>query len=84
MFFFLSVFVSHFLGKTLTLADEDGTAQVAKETYNETLAKYHPWLIRKGALMAMYTLPTKKELIKQVILYLIHSVYNDNANLSYR
>jgi len=58
--------VSQFLRKTLTLADEEGTGQTARETYNETLAEHHAWLIRKGALMAMYTLPIKKDLFKQV------------------
>jgi len=60
------LFVSEFLGKTLRLGDNEGTAGIAREAYSTTLSKYHPWLIQKGAMMAMYTLPSKKQLFKQL------------------
>jgi len=59
-------FVSKFLGKIDGLKDSEGTSHVAKEAYTDTLAKYHPWLIQKGAILAMYALPNKKDLISKV------------------
>lgn len=50
----------------MTIKDDDGTAHVCKEAYTKTLAKYHPWLIQKGAILAMYALPTKKEFFRRV------------------
>jgi len=59
-------FVSKFLDKIDGLKDSEGTSHVAKEAYTDTLAKYHPWLIQKGAILAMYALPNKKDLISKV------------------
>lgn len=42
------------------------TTGVCKLAYNETLAQYHPWLIRKGALVAMHVLPTREQLFNKV------------------
>lgn len=42
------------------------TTGVCKVAYNQTLAQYHPWLIRKGALVAMYALPTREQLLNKV------------------
>lgn len=35
----------------------------ATEAYDSTLAKYHPWLIKKAVHVAMYTLPDRKNLL---------------------
>lgn len=48
------------------LKPEDKTNVVGQEVYNVTLAKYHPWLIRKGAIIAMYVLPTRDVLFHRV------------------
>ena len=34
--------------------------------YKRTLAKYHPWIVQKAALMAMNMLPTKEGLINKL------------------
>ncbi|GFY72425.1 ceramide-1-phosphate transfer protein [Trichonephila inaurata madagascariensis] len=48
-------------------ADIDAkSSTIAQKCYNETLSKYHPWLIRKGATIAMYTLPAKQQFIERV------------------
>lgn len=36
--------------------------------YNQTLAQFHPWLVRKGAIVAMYTMPTRDQLLNKVCL----------------
>lgn len=58
-------FVSHFMLEVSRLDDHNGTADVARECYKKTLAKYHPWYIRKSASLAMYTLPYRHQLVER-------------------
>lgn len=44
------------------------TSNVCQTAYNQTLAQYHPWLVRKGAIVAMYTMPTRDQLLNKVCL----------------
>lgn len=44
------------------------TCAVCQTAYNETLAQFHPWLIRKGAVMAMYAMPNRDQLLEKVCL----------------
>lgn len=44
------------------------TCAVCQSAYNETLAQFHPWLIRKGAVMAMYAMPNRDHLLEKVCL----------------
>ncbi|CAL8126914.1 unnamed protein product [Orchesella dallaii] len=60
------IFVSMFLGKMDSIGDQDGISRICKDAYAQTLAKFHPWLIQKGAGIAMLGLPTKKDLILKV------------------
>ena len=46
--------------------EDSGTAGIARESYDASLSKYHPWLIRKGANMAMYLLPSRKTLVNSM------------------
>lgn len=48
------------------IEDHEKTTGVCKVAYNDTLAQFHPWLVRKGALVAMYALPTREQLLKRV------------------
>lgn len=52
--------------KVGNLSDEDNTGAVCREAYDNTLSKHHPFVIRKGAQIAMYTLPTRGNLLKKV------------------
>ncbi|CAG2247975.1 ceramide-1-phosphate transfer protein-like [Mytilus edulis] len=48
-------------------ADEHGKmSHITKEAYDATLSKHHPWLIRKGVHVAVYTLPTRKHFIEKL------------------
>ncbi|GFS67370.1 ceramide-1-phosphate transfer protein [Nephila pilipes] len=59
---FIMSFMSDF-----SCADPDAkSSTIAQKCYNETLSKYHPWLIRKGATFAMYTLPARQQFIERV------------------
>ncbi|KAH8370904.1 hypothetical protein KR093_005522, partial [Drosophila rubida] len=59
-------FVYEFLNRLLTVADDEKAHNVCKSAYNDTLAKYHAFLIRKGAQVAMYTIPTRGDLLRRV------------------
>lgn len=39
---------------------------IASESYQRTLAKHHPWVIRKAVGVAMYTLPTGEQLLSKM------------------
>ncbi|XP_023306744.2 ceramide-1-phosphate transfer protein [Lucilia cuprina] len=59
-------FVYEFLNRLTELSESDKVHNCCKTSYEATLAKYHPWVVRKGALVAMYVLPTQGELLKRV------------------
>ena len=58
-------FVSRFLGRLQNMKDEEYTGKPASEEYNQSLGHFHPWMIRKVAGLAMYTLPTRKVFIEK-------------------
>ncbi|KAH0953146.1 hypothetical protein HN011_006465 [Eciton burchellii] len=59
-------FIREFLRRLGDLADIDKTSSCCQDAYNKTLAKHHPWVIRKAAVVAMYTMPTREALFKKV------------------
>jgi hypothetical protein len=63
---FVEDFIKLFLQKVGDLCDEDKTCGACQEAYNLTLANFHPWFVRKGAIVAMYALPTRAGLLQKV------------------
>lgn len=59
-------FIREFLRQLGELGDTDKTSTCCQDAYNKTLAKHHPWVIRKAAIVAMYTMPTRELLFKKV------------------
>ncbi|KAF8774828.1 Ceramide-1-phosphate transfer protein like [Argiope bruennichi] len=59
-------FVMSFMSDFSTADSTAKSSTIAQKCYNETLSKYHPWLIRKGATIAMYTLPARQQFIERV------------------
>ncbi|KAJ8916757.1 hypothetical protein NQ315_013962 [Exocentrus adspersus] len=59
-------FIQLFLKKLGELKNEDGISAACREAYDQTLAKHHPFVIRNGAKVAIYTLPTREVLLKRV------------------
>lgn len=59
-------FIREFLRQLGELADTEKTSSCCQDAYGKTLAKHHPWVIRKAAVVAMYTMPTKELLFKKV------------------
>ncbi|XP_038052920.1 ceramide-1-phosphate transfer protein-like [Patiria miniata] len=58
-------FVAKFLGRLQDMKDDEYTSKPAAEEYNRSLGKFHPWMIRKIAGLAMYTLPTRAVFIRK-------------------
>ncbi|XP_076840044.1 ceramide-1-phosphate transfer protein [Brachyhypopomus gauderio] len=46
-----------FLERLRTSTEESKTSVMCSESYNESLAQYHPWIIRKAAGLAFCALP---------------------------
>ncbi|OAD55338.1 Glycolipid transfer protein domain-containing protein 1 [Eufriesea mexicana] len=59
-------FIREFLRQLGELSDSDKTSSCCQDAYNKTLAKHHPWVIRKAAIVAMYAMPTREVLLKKV------------------
>jgi len=59
-------FLRQFLKRVGELQPDEKTNVVGQEVYNQTLAKHHSWLVRKGANLAMYVLPTRNVLLIRV------------------
>lgn len=59
-------FIREFLRQLGDLSDSDKTSSCCQDAYNKTLAQHHPWVIRKAAVVAMYTMPTRELLFKKV------------------
>ena len=59
-------FVTDFM-KSIKEADKDAKLSgVGAQSYDRTLAKHHPWLIRKGVHIAVYTLPTRVHFMEKL------------------
>ncbi|KAG8193876.1 hypothetical protein JTE90_011436 [Oedothorax gibbosus] len=59
-------FISSFMEEFGTAESAAKSSTIAQKCYKDTLARYHPWLVQKGAGIAMYTLPSKKHFIEKV------------------
>ncbi|KAJ8307794.1 hypothetical protein KUTeg_014654 [Tegillarca granosa] len=51
-------------------SDEHGKmSSITSHAYDTTLAKHHPWLIRKAVHVAVYTLPKRQHLLEKMKLH---------------
>ncbi|XP_038678082.1 ceramide-1-phosphate transfer protein isoform X2 [Scyliorhinus canicula] len=48
-----------FLEKLRVASDDSKTSVLCSEAYNDSLANYHPWIVRKAAAIAFYMLPSR-------------------------
>uniref|UniRef100_A0A5S6QXP8 GLTP domain-containing protein n=1 Tax=Trichuris muris TaxID=70415 RepID=A0A5S6QXP8_TRIMR len=58
-------FVASFI-EAIRMSDSDQIAPLARKAYDDTLGRYHGWLIRKAVHLAVYTLPTRKQLMSHL------------------
>ncbi|XP_033763198.1 ceramide-1-phosphate transfer protein-like [Pecten maximus] len=56
-------FISEFMDRIAKSDDDAKTSVIASEVYKETLGLYHPWVVQKMAGLAMYMLPSRRQLI---------------------
>lgn len=62
------IFIHDFLEKLNESDKHAKTAHVCAEVYDNTLAKYHPWVVRKAAKLGMHAaLPRREQLIDLMI-----------------
>ena len=59
-------FTMLFMKKLSEASDNDSSSSMATDAYNQSLANFHPWWIRKAATWAMYTLPNVGDLTKKI------------------
>ncbi|OWA53893.1 putative Ceramide-1-phosphate transfer protein [Hypsibius exemplaris] len=59
-------FIMLFMDGLIAARDDDAVSHVAQDAYRDSLARYHGWFIKKGAHLAMYTLPTKLTLMEKI------------------
>ncbi|XP_066936524.1 ceramide-1-phosphate transfer protein-like [Clytia hemisphaerica] len=59
-------FTKQFLEQLALMKDDDKVATMAGKVYTATLGNFHPWLIRKAAGVALYSLPNRRDLIKKI------------------
>ncbi|XP_049877065.1 ceramide-1-phosphate transfer protein [Pectinophora gossypiella] len=59
-------FIRLFLKRISEAEDSANTCAVCQAAYNETLAEFHPWYIRKAATLAMHALPHRPDLLKKI------------------
>ncbi|XP_070568507.1 ceramide-1-phosphate transfer protein-like [Ptychodera flava] len=57
-------FIAELLRSIKESESDAKVSSLASTVYSETLAKHHPWLIRKAAGLAMYTLPSRKQFME--------------------
>lgn len=60
-------FIAKLFRSVSTANDDASVGKLAKASYDETLAKYHPWIVRQGASIAMLTLPSVKQLFAKAL-----------------
>ena len=46
--------------------EHEKMSTLTSKSYYRTLAKHHPWLVRKGVDVAVYTLPSRKHFIEKL------------------
>lgn len=66
--FYVLDFIREFLNDLERLGPNDKTVSCCQTAYNRTLANFHPWIVRKGAVVAMYAMPTRDQLLNRVCL----------------
>ncbi|KAL3861328.1 hypothetical protein ACJMK2_007364 [Sinanodonta woodiana] len=59
-------FVSDFMKEIQAAEEGSKLSSIAAASYDRTLAKHHPWIVRKGVHLAVYTLPTRKHLLEKM------------------
>ncbi|KAM3824387.1 ceramide-1-phosphate transfer protein isoform 1-T2 [Vipera latastei] len=55
-----------FLEGLRTSGPRSKTSTLCTDSYNASLANYHPWIVRKAATMAFYALPTRDAFLENM------------------
>uniref|UniRef100_A0A8C8SLK7 Ceramide-1-phosphate transfer protein n=1 Tax=Pelusios castaneus TaxID=367368 RepID=A0A8C8SLK7_9SAUR len=55
-----------FLEGLRTAKEDAKTSVICSDSYNASLANYHPWIIRKAAMVAFYALPPRNTFLENM------------------
>lgn len=69
-------FIRAFLKSVGELKEDEYTGPICREAYEKTLAKHHSFIVKNGAKLAMYTMPTRDQLLKRVSVLVKYSFYH--------
>ncbi|KAK5975422.1 putative Glycolipid transfer protein (Gltp) [Trichostrongylus colubriformis] len=59
-------FIASFIAALAESTNEDSVASICRKSYEETLSRFHNWMLRKAVSMASYTLPSRGQLITSI------------------
>ena len=59
-------FITDFMKNVKTAEMDAKLSGIGAQSYDRTIAKHHPWLIRKGVHLAVYTLPTRIQFMEKL------------------
>lgn len=62
-------FISDFLIAVKESDEHAKLSSVCSKSYYRTLSKHHPWLIRKGVDVAVYTIPSRKHFMEKLKMH---------------
>lgn len=60
-------FISLFTNEIAKLSTQEACGPAARRSYHKTLAKYHPWIVKQAANVALYALPAKHDLAARAL-----------------
>lgn len=59
-------FIVSFIGALAESNNDDSVSSMCRKCYEDTLSRFHNWLIRKSVSLASYTLPSRGQLIASI------------------
>ncbi|XGW21477.1 hypothetical protein V3C99_004438 [Haemonchus contortus] len=59
-------FIASFISGLAESTNEDSVASICRKSYEETLSRFHNWMLRKAVSLASYTLPSRGQLITSI------------------
>ncbi|VDM64007.1 unnamed protein product [Angiostrongylus costaricensis] len=59
-------FIVAFLNALAESTNDESVSSICRRTYDDTLARFHNWVIRKAVGLALYTLPSRGQLITSI------------------
>ncbi|KAF6036241.1 GLTPD1 [Bugula neritina] len=59
-------YILELFDKLATASNDAKCSTLSQDAYSYTLGKFHPWIVRKAATLAMYSLPVRGSLLQRI------------------